>query len=97
MEMRVGLSGEIERHLLVEREEFVCVLEKVTKPALCRPEPLHRCAPRARYPSIGVIIGLLHIHQDIAKLQPKQDIFHRSLTYSGRKRAWSPAFTHCCE
>ena len=28
VEMRVGLTDDVERHLLIEGEEFVCVLEK---------------------------------------------------------------------
>lgn len=45
VEVWVRLTGEVERYLLVKREEFVCVLEQVTKSALRSPEPLHRALP----------------------------------------------------
>jgi hypothetical protein len=57
----VRLTGEIERHLLVEREEFIRVPEKVPKPALRRPEPVH--LHTRVYPALTLVpfVGLSHV------------------------------------
>jgi hypothetical protein len=58
VEVWVRLTGKVERYLLVKREEFVCVLEQVTKSALRSPEPPAARAPRLSCPSIVRIDGL---------------------------------------
>src|SRR6202022_3268924 len=61
VKVRIGLTGEVERNLLVKREEFVCVLEKIPKPALRRPEPGH--LHTRVYPALTLVpfVGLSHV------------------------------------
>src|SRR5690348_5048381 len=39
MEVWIGLAGEVERDLLVKREQFVRVSQQIAQPILCCPKP----------------------------------------------------------
>jgi hypothetical protein len=41
MEVRIGLAGEVERDLVVKREQFVRVPQQILQSILCRSKPLH--------------------------------------------------------
>src|SRR5271155_3247445 len=41
VEVRIGLAGEVERDLVIKREQFVRVPQQISQSILCRSKPLH--------------------------------------------------------